>query len=202
MKIDFIKKSEQRKKLFNLVFWDNLDIVTIKIINITKQDNIKDLLKQIYSLIKNHCQDNQKPEEANKFYADYLHNLFYFICRNIKDKELSNTSLNQIINDKLFLFNKDDLWHDPIESYSALNIAAKENYYEIAKQLIAKAKTAYGGLNNDGFRKFITHKNKYGFSSLECAASVGHHQIAELIISKAKNAFKDDKNGFREFINN
>ncbi len=66
---------------------------------------------------------------------------------------------------------------------------------------LIKAKIAYNGKNTDGFRKFITHRNKYGFSSLESAASADYHRIAELVISEARSAFGDDKIGFREFIN-
>ncbi len=202
MKIDFIRKSEQRKKLFNQLLWQNLDLVTAKIKNISYQVDLKDLLKQAYNALKDYHKNNDISEEVNKFYADYLHNLFYFICRNIKNKEIANHLLNQIINDKLFLYNKDNLWHDPVELYNALISAVKENYFEIAKLLMLKAKTAYGGKNTDGFRKFITHKNKYGFSSLECAATAGYHEIVELVISQAKSAFRDNKTGFRDFINN
>ena len=42
-----------------------------------------------------------------------------------------------------------------------------------------KAKTAYGGKNTDGY-----------------------HEIVELVISQAKSAFRDNKTGFRDFINN
>jgi hypothetical protein len=202
MKIDFINKSKQREKLFNQDLWKNLDLVTVQIKNITHQANIKKILKQAHDALKIYQKNNQPSENADKFYADYLHNLFYFICRNIKDKEIANHLLNQVINDKLFLHNKDDIWHDPLESFNALNSAAKENYYEISKLLLTKAKIVYGGKNTDGFRKFITHKNIYGFSSLECAASAGYHKIVELIINQAKSAFKDDKIGFRDFINN
>ena len=67
--------------------------------------------------------------------------------------------------------------------------------------LLDDASKAYGGKNTDGFREFISNKNKDEFSSLNTASKEGHAEIVQMLLDDASKAYGGkNTDGFREFI--
>ena len=67
--------------------------------------------------------------------------------------------------------------------------------------LLDDASKAYVGKNTDGFREFISNKDKDKYSSLNSAACAGHTEIVQMLLDDASKAYGGkNTDGYSKFI--